>query len=150
MAQGGDQATARKQGAPAQARALTFRRPISLTQSCLALASIISNILGERKKRESGQNPAPGTPTGSHKNGNSHPGSPTSSPRDAINTTAVYRVPILCQALWAESSREAGVTGADLQRKTEKCSDLLRSPTGKWEARKRAWSLSLHLWKWGQ
>lgn len=34
-------------------RALTFRRPISLTQSCLALASIISNILGgEEKEKE--------------------------------------------------------------------------------------------------
>lgn len=39
--------------------ALTFRRPISLTQSCLALASIISNILGERKKKKNGSAPAP-------------------------------------------------------------------------------------------
>lgn len=44
----------RKRGAPARPRALTFRRPISLTQSCLALASIISNILRERRQRKSG------------------------------------------------------------------------------------------------
>ena len=44
----------KKHGAPAWPRALTFRRPISLTQSCLALASIISNILSERRQRKSG------------------------------------------------------------------------------------------------
>lgn len=49
-----DRAASRKRGAPARSGALTFKRPISLTQSCLALASIISNILGERKKRKSG------------------------------------------------------------------------------------------------